>query len=220
VEINRLKSRMCHCQDPQPASPAAVPSEVGLEYADEDAEGDRASAVSEVSTDRSYRTPPVEVVEPLRVIDDEEIVPSSRPNTDCCATSVPLPESPLVEIVENEVAIPVPAPAILDSREFVRGQRAHRGKGYSRSFRNSHAMKPYAGDRRRRSITPGSSDSDSVGAGGDRSGRRDLELLDNVVFCPHDESGGWGDCCTARSRWRVSSKMGRNRARYASSPVA
>src|SRR6266705_1555994 len=135
---------MCHCQDPQGASPARTSSP--LEYANGDAEGGHESPL----TDGSYQTPPMEQVEVLCIIGNEDTFPR-RPLEDCClAASVPLPESPLVEIdsdVENQApeenieAIPVPAPSyVLFPKGLVRDQRAIRGrKGHSRSFRFTHS---------------------------------------------------------------------------------
>src|SRR6266705_2874945 len=133
---------MCHCQDPQGASPARTSSP--LEYANGDVEGGHESPL----TDGSYQTLPMEQVKVLRVIGNEDTFPR-RPLEDCClVANVPLPESPLVEIdseVENQApeenveAIPVPAPipsAVLSLVDWVHGQRAFRGcVGYSRSYR-------------------------------------------------------------------------------------
>src|SRR6266705_2604455 len=102
-EVNHLRGQVCHCQDPQGASPLRTTSP--LEYGEEDAEGEHVSQLPSPGTDGSYVTPPMEQVEVLRVVGNEGTFPR-RPLADCClAASVPLPESPLEEIdsdVENQ----------------------------------------------------------------------------------------------------------------------
>src|SRR6266705_3993241 len=176
----------------------------------------------------------MEQVEVIRVVNNEDTFPR-RPLEDCClAASVPLPESPVVEIdsdienqtpVENVEAIPVPAPSfVLSPIGLVRGQRAIRGRGgYSRSFHFTHSMmpSPYAcvGSRQRRGSSS-SSGTVTDGTRGVASLDRDVELLDGVTVCSHGKSGGWDLCCTARNRWWKPSLVERDSQRDVSSPVA
>ena len=97
---------MCHCQDPQGASPLRTTSPLSYaeEDADEDAEGELAEGTLQVvnmsgcegddSDLESYVTPPIAGDFPLQVIKDG----CSSTSCACAEANVPLPESPGVSL--------------------------------------------------------------------------------------------------------------------------